>query len=121
MSYDKILAFARYLRKNATPAEDFFWEKVRNRQLLGRKFYRQHIIQHAEEDGTKRFFIADFYCHASKLLIELDGSIHRQQAEYDRLRQEILEEMGFQILRFSNEAVLEEWSAVEAALLEHLG
>ena len=117
MSYDKILSLARQFRKNATPAEEFFWQKIRNRQLLGKKFTRQFIIQHAEEAGTKRFFIADFYCHEKKLIVELDGGIHETQVEYDQIREEILREMGFSILRFPNEEVLHRWGKVEKQLI----
>jgi very-short-patch-repair endonuclease len=46
MTYEEILAFARELRKKQTPAEKFFWQKVRNRRLFGKKFTRQFIIQH---------------------------------------------------------------------------
>jgi very-short-patch-repair endonuclease len=117
MSYDKILYLARQFRKNATPAEEFFWQKVRNRQLLGKKFTRQFIIQHAEEEGTKRFFIADFYCHEKKLIVELDGGIHETQVEYDQLREEILLKMGFSVLRLPNEVVLHRWGKVEKQLI----
>ncbi|MBK7407885.1 MAG: endonuclease domain-containing protein [Saprospirales bacterium] len=121
MSYSKILLLARQLRKNQTPAESCFWEKVRRNQLLDKKFDRQFIIQHSEILGRKKYFIADFYCHAHKLIVEIDGDIHLQQVEYDKIREDILRQMGFTVLRFKNGEVLNEWEMVEARLKEILG
>ncbi len=53
MSYKKVLSFAREMRKNPTPAEAFFWDKVRKRRFLGLKFLRQYIIQHSDVLGKK--------------------------------------------------------------------
>ena len=116
MKYKAILSFARHMRQNPTKAEQFFWEKVRRKQFLGKKFYRQYIIEHAEIQGRKAFFIADFYCHDGKLIVELDGKIHEEQVEYDRLREATLLDMGFSILRFPNEKVLNNWSQVSEEL-----
>ena len=116
MEYQKILAFARILRKNQTKAEKFFWDKVRNRKLFGFKFRRQHIIQHANTQGNKSFFITDFYCDEKRLIIEIDGEIHLQQKEYDEIREEILREMGYNVIRFENDQVLKNWESVEVML-----
>jgi len=116
MEYKQILSFARALRKNQTPAEKHFWEKTRNRKLFGLKFRRQHIIQHANILGNKSFFIADFFCGEKKLIVEIDGKIHLQKKEYDEIREEILAEMGFTVIRFWNEQVLENWELVEEKL-----
>jgi very-short-patch-repair endonuclease len=62
MNYSTIKEFARTLRKNQTVAESIIWEEVRNRNFLGLKFTRQHVIQHSNIMGKKSFFIADFYC-----------------------------------------------------------
>ena len=118
MQYKDILEFARALRKNQTLAEQFFWEKVRNRRFFGKKFTRQYIIQHSEFNGEKAYFIADFHCHEKNLIVELDGKIHEERVEYDKIRSEILQEMGFHIIRFSNEEVLERWPLVEGRLKE---
>ncbi len=120
MKYRDILHFARELRKNQTPAEEFFWKMVRNRRFMGKKFTRQYIIEHSEVQGDKSFFIADFHCHEKRLIVELDGKIHNQQLEYDRIREEILRDMGFIIVRFHNEEVLEEWDKVAGRLREAL-
>jgi very-short-patch-repair endonuclease len=120
MDYKQVRAFARSLRKNQTPAEKYFWEKVRDRRFLGKKFNRQFVIQHEEIQNKKKFFIADFFCHEKRLVVELDGKIHLQQLDYDRIRENILREMGFQIIRFDNAEVLHEWGTVEKKLEEVL-
>jgi very-short-patch-repair endonuclease len=86
------------LRREATTAESLLWELLRDRRLLGRKFRRQHPIGQ---------FIADFFCDDARLIIEIDGAVHREptQQERDRLREEILREHGFAMLRFTNEQI----------------
>lgn len=94
----------RKLRKNQTNSEKIFWELVRNRKLVGRKFFRQHALKFFFE-GKERFFIADFYCSELKLVIELDGSIHDNQQEYDKFRDYIINSMKITVLRFSNDDI----------------
>jgi very-short-patch-repair endonuclease len=96
----ELIEIARELRKKATTAEDLLWQILRNRQLLGRKFRRQHPIGQ---------FIADFFCDDARLVIELDGSIHQEtsQQERDRAREQALQQHGFYIMRFANAQVLE--------------
>ncbi|MEA3345439.1 MAG: endonuclease domain-containing protein, partial [Chloroflexota bacterium] len=89
---------ARQLRREMTPAERILWDRLRNRQFLGLKFRRQHPLGR---------FIADFYCAEHRLVIELDGDIHRDHREYDQVRTEVLQDHGYQVLRFSNDAVLQ--------------
>lgn len=88
---------AKELRKNMTHAETLLWGYLVQRPL-GYKFRRQHPIS---------IFIADFYCHALKLVIEVDGSIHdsNEAKEQDASRQHILEAEGIRFLRFTNAAV----------------
>jgi len=95
----------RNLRKNSTTAELIFWNAVRNRKICGRKFYRQHPIRF-EIDGQKRFFIADFYNSEQNLVIEIDGSIHEKQKNYDELRTHIMNKMGIKVIRFKNEDIV---------------
>ena len=85
-------------RKNPTPAEDKLWQSLRG-DKLGGNFRRQHSIGN---------FIADFVCLTSKLIVEADGGIHElpENKEYDELRTRELAEMGFQVIRFSNEDIL---------------
>jgi len=68
---------ARELRKKQTESETIFWELVRRKQCVGKKFYRQYpIVFEYEKKGNYRFFIADFYCRVAKLVVEIDGGIH---------------------------------------------
>jgi len=87
---------AKELRKEMTSAERILWEHLRNRQLGGFKFRRQHPM------GS---FIADFYCAARKLVIEIDGDIHISQAEADAERTHIIESFGYKVIRFHNSEI----------------
>lgn len=95
----------RHVRKNATESEQLLWEHLRNRRLLGLKFRRGSQIG--------RYYV-DFYCPEKKLVIEVDGSIHRlpDQAEYDSMRETDLQAMGMKIVRFSNKQILHEMPKV---------
>lgn len=92
-----ILAHAREMRHPQTPAEATLWHALRNRKT-GFKFRRQHPIYR---------FIIDFYCAKAKLLIEIDGESHLEpsQEEYDKARTEYLEELGYKVIRFTNNDV----------------
>jgi very-short-patch-repair endonuclease len=107
---------ARKLRKNQTIAESVFWNHVRNRRFLDLKFTRQFVIEHSNIMGSKEFYIADFHCHALKMIVEIDGPIHLLQKDYDELRQQHLVEMGFHVIRFKNEEIIENWDAAEEQL-----
>ena len=89
---------AQFLRRNETIAEKLLWEKLRNNQLGGLKFRRQHPVN---------IYIADFYCHKFKLIIELDGDYHNQeeQKQKDEVRTEVLRLNDLKIIRFKNEEV----------------
>ena len=106
-----IFAKAKELRKELTEAEIILWDRIRNRQLNGLKFRRQHPID---------IFIADFYCHEMKLIVELDGGIHDtiEQMEYDDGRSFELEEKGFKIIRFRNEEVFNEIEQVLEKIIQ---
>ncbi|HEY3783072.1 MAG TPA: DUF559 domain-containing protein [Fimbriimonadaceae bacterium] len=90
------VAFARQLRRNATPAETALWYKLRNKQT-GFKFVRQHPV-------GRRF--ADFCCRSRKLVIEIDGASHDDRGENDEVRDRFFENSGYQVLRFTNAQVL---------------
>ena len=107
----KITVLARQFRKNPTKAENIFWQAVRNRQISNHKFYRQYPIEFIYFNKT-RYFIADFYCHESKLVVEIDGGIHETQKDYDKLRTEIINQLGMKVIRFSNEEVMGSMSQV---------
>ena len=103
---------SRELRKNQTTAEKVFWKNVRNKQLYGYKFLRQHPIFFTWQ-GQEKFFIADFYCRELKLVIELDGGIHLNQKDYDQKRSEIIRiQKDLRVIRFSNKDVLNNISHV---------
>ena len=101
----EFLARVRQLRRNATDAESLLWQLLRNRQLDGWKFRRQHPI------GP---YILDFYCDEARLAVELDGSQHAEpaQANYDIERTQALETGGIRVLRFWNNEVLKNTNAV---------
>ena len=109
----------RALRRKSTPAEEKFWQVVRNRKIDGYRFYRQHPLEF-EMDGVKRFFIADFYCKQQKLVIEIDGGVHEQQREYDEYRSLVIEQLGMRVVRFTNEDVRYEIENVIERLRENL-
>jgi very-short-patch-repair endonuclease len=110
--YLKVRELARQMRKYPTQAEEFFWQKARNRRLFGLKFQRQHIIAYSFDATFTKFYIADFYCEELKLIIELDGQIHLELKEQDLIRTEQMIERGYQVLRFTNEEVLYNWDHV---------
>ncbi|CAE7826992.1 unnamed protein product [Symbiodinium microadriaticum] len=108
MKYYEARTIARTLRKNQTKAENEFWQRVRNRKFNGLKFNRQILIEY-ENDS---YFIADFYCHQLKLIIEIDGPVHQFQKEYDQMREIIIKELDYKIIRFTNDQVLRQWNVV---------
>jgi type I restriction enzyme R subunit len=87
---------ARELRAKQTTAEDTMWELLRDRRFLSLKFRRQHQI------GD---YIVDFYCHDSRLVVELDGPVHEKTKAKDTKRDAFLRKLGNTVLRFRNEQV----------------
>jgi len=106
--YPPILAHARELRQPQTPAESKLWTCLRNRQLGGFKFRRQHPIDR---------FIVDFYCAACRLVVETDGDSHADQVEYDAARTAWLNEQGYCVIRFCNRDVHRNIDAVLEVIL----
>lgn len=104
-----ILQRARELRQPQTPAEEKLWYWLRDSQLDGLKFRRQHPIGR---------FIVDFYCAQEKLVIEIDGDSHSSpvQMEYDQARTDWLEEQGCRVMRFNNDNVRDNVGAVVEAI-----
>ena len=100
---------ARELRKEMTPAERVLWGRLRNRQLKGLKFRRQHPLGR---------FIVDFCCAEHRLIVEVDGGVHRDQRAYDEARTEVLQAYGYRVLRFPNEAVLGDVDGVLEVIVE---
>jgi len=96
--YELLKDFARKNRNNPTLAESYLWAQIKS-NALGVKFQRQHIIYD---------YIADFVCLEKSLIIEIDGGYHftENQIVKDTDRTEILESLGFKVIRFTNEEVL---------------
>lgn len=95
----QIFQNAKKLRNNPTLAEDRLWIELRNNQLEGFKFRRQHPLS---------IYIADFYCHKLKLVIEVDGDYHQveEQLLLDKKRTENIEFQGLKVIRFTNDEIM---------------
>jgi very-short-patch-repair endonuclease len=93
-----ILRLAKELRANQTKAEKELWNIIGAKKVMGLHFRRQHPIN---------MYIADFYCHTIRLVIEIDGGIHkkREKHENDLNRTAELERFGITVIRFSNNDV----------------
>ncbi len=100
LQYSGLVERARELRKHQTPAEEIAWELLRDRRFAGLKFRREHQINN---------YIADFFCVEHQLDIELDGEIHKtpEVMAKDAVRDAMLRSLGFKVLRFQNQLVLE--------------
>jgi very-short-patch-repair endonuclease len=109
----------RELRKNSTKAERLFWEKVHNKKLLGKKFYRQYPIFH-DVTGKETFFVADFFCFSDKLIVELDGKYHQYRLKEDAQRTKILNHLGLKLIRFNNEEIVNNPESVMLEIKKHL-
>lgn len=116
-----IINRAYELRPNPTDAEKHLWHFLKNNQIQGLRFRRQHPISS---------FIVDFYCHKTKLVIKIDGKIHSTQfnKEHDDGRTYEIEKFGITVIRFTNEAVFHNLNHViseirnkSIALLENQG
>ncbi|MHA7811774.1 MAG: endonuclease domain-containing protein [Phycisphaerales bacterium] len=95
---------ARSLRKRMTPPERALWVALRGRKVAGLKFRRQAPI------GP---YIADFYCHEARLVVEIDGSTHQgSQAAHDRDRDQWMRDRGMSVLRVSGRDVLQNLEGV---------
>jgi very-short-patch-repair endonuclease len=101
----ELITRAKKLRKVETNAERILWDALRNKRFSHLKFRRQHPV---------KWFIADFYCHEIKLIIEVDGGIHNQEdkAAYDTGRMHEIESLGLIVIRFSNDEILNNLTSV---------
>jgi very-short-patch-repair endonuclease len=101
----ELFRYAQDMRKNPTEGEKMLWEVLRKFRSSGYIFRRQHPFD---------LFIADFYCHKLKLVIEVDGDIHNteQAMEHDDGRSAELERFGLKVIRFTNHQVLNETERV---------
>ncbi len=103
--------FVKTLRKYPTEAEQVLWEKLRNKQIDGVKFRRQHAIYE---------YVVDFVSLEYRLVVEVDGNIHDHQPEWDQLRTEYLKLSGFEVIRFTNTDVLNQTTETLQKLREVL-
>ena len=94
----KLYQYGRELRQSSTKAEKILWDHLRNRKLDGLKFRRQHPIDK---------YIADFYCHEKKLVVELDGAVHdeKMNVHYDEVRTYELAGSGIRVIRSWNSEI----------------
>jgi very-short-patch-repair endonuclease len=121
-STSKMFSFAKDQRRNMTEAETVMWKALRNKKLNGFKIRRQHPI------GS---YIADFYCHDVRLVIEIDGEIHDsvESKSNDEDRSMVLKELGIQVIRFTNfeiihhlnEVLVKIYAEIEKLLKEQRG
>ena len=108
----RALINARLMRREHTEAERRLWAALRSRRLAAFKFRRQHPIGH---------FIVDFACIGHRLVIELDGGQHAIQTAKDAARTDVIEALGYRVLRFWNNDVLSNTEGVLTKILEALG
>lgn len=103
---------AKHMRKNYTDAEGILWQELRNNKL-GVKFRRQHPID---------AYITDFIALQEKLIVEVDGGYHENEEQklYDQNRSKVLEEIGFNIIRFTNEEVINDINNVLKKIQQEL-
>src|SRR5258708_4763728 len=92
------LSLAKRLRREMTWTERSLWKDLRRNGVDGFHFRRQQVI------GG---YIVDFFCDSAKLAIELDGTVHQEQWEYDESRDKAISRCGVRVLRISNEAMLD--------------
>jgi very-short-patch-repair endonuclease len=92
--------FRKRLRNRSTSAEAALWNILKNRQVGGRKFRRQHSFKN---------YIVDFYCSSEKMIIELDGDVHGDyfQIQKDEARDDFFRTNGFKVIRFENRFIFQ--------------
>jgi very-short-patch-repair endonuclease len=98
---NELKQFRKILRNNSTSAEAALWDLLKNKQLDGKKFRRQHSLEN---------FIVDFYCSSDKLIIELDGDPHGDYSQIlkDEARDKYFEANGYKVIRFENRFVFQD-------------
>jgi len=102
---------ARTMRREPRFAEKLLWEELRDRKLGGYKFKRQHVLGN---------YIVDCVRLKEKLIVELDGGVHKLRQADDAVREALLRGRGFRVLRFTNEDVVRDLPAVLQTILREL-
>lgn len=104
----RLIQFARQMRSNPTPFEAKVWRHIRAKRFQGAKFRQQQVI------GP---YIVDFACRIpTMVVIEIDGNTHGDRQQYDERRTDFLQELGYQVLRFTNRDVADNLDGVMAAI-----
>ena len=109
MKQKRLTESARQLRQREITAEVILWAALRDRQVAGLKFRRQRPA------GP---FVLDFYCSERKLVVEIDGAIHDEQAAQDLARTALLQQYGYHVLRFRNEEITTDRDRVLAQICD---
>ena len=107
----RLSELGKKLRGDQTDAEELLWQRIRNRQLAGCKFRRQHSFAP---------YFVDFVCIERKLIIEIDGGQHIANREADAKRTAHLEKRGYNVLRFWNREVIENTNTVIECIFRNL-
>jgi very-short-patch-repair endonuclease len=107
----KLKARATKMRNSSTKGEIKFWCELLRKRKSGYQFYRQKIIHH---------YIVDFYCAKLKLVIEIDGTSHKGKEEYDRNREEELNQLRLKVVRYEDLDVLNNFHLVEKDFKEQI-
>src|SRR5580704_6855225 len=115
-----IIDRCRELRKNPTKAEEELWRVIRKLKRKGYKFHRQYPLYVTQLQGHIKYYIADFYCHEARLVIEVDGGYHETIKEEDKNRDEVVAALGLKTIRFKNEEVLNSINSVIKKIEEQL-
>jgi very-short-patch-repair endonuclease len=102
----ELMRRALELRERMTPEERVIWQELRGNRL-GAHFRRQQVLAP---------YIVDFYCHAARLVVEIDGSPHRAQQGYDRMHDDYFMRCGIRVLRLSNVSVRNDLASVTFAI-----
>jgi very-short-patch-repair endonuclease len=103
---------ARQLRKDCTPPEDLLWLSLRNGQIAGLIFRRQHPVGR---------YVVDFYCHSAGLVVEIDGMSHIDRLEQDHERINYLKQQGLKVLRVTNQDMMNDLDAVARGIAQAAG
>ena len=99
----RLVEFAKAMRREMTEPELRMWHQLRAKRFEGVKFRRQNVVGR---------YIADFYSRSTMLIIEIDGDTHAFQYEYDRVREQHMNSLGFRVLRFTNTDVMQNLEGV---------
>jgi very-short-patch-repair endonuclease len=110
---ENLCDFAKVLRKKMTKSEKILWQVLRRKNIRGVKFRRQHPIE---------YYVADFYCHEARLVVEVDGPIHKRKdrIEHDLNRTAELDRLGIKVIRFTNEQVKTQLNNVMKTIREEI-